>query len=528
MLKKLLNFLKNGLQKSHKTTFSNYLIADIHCHPSMRPFNRSLPKGINNPDTTSKESIWYYDPPKFVDKVAQKYLSLAKYSQSNFTAMAKGGVKLISCSLYALEKGFIENELSKIGGEDLAAGATSITTGIPIVDLKYILNNKNYTYYDNLCKEYNYIMQLNNKEVKLVNGEVWKYRVVNDFESLSAALQEENTLAVVINIEGGHNFADRVLSKDEPLDATYEEAMLNHLKAVKNWEYHPFYITVVHHFYNGISGNTKSFPPGMASKNLDQSYMLGTDMTEFGEKFIDLMLDNSNGKRILVDAKHLSIRGRIRYYELLNTKYKNENIPILYTHAGVNGRKSIYEVYNIGIHQDWKPSEYCQNIPLLPNSMAEKFNAWCINIFDDEIVLIGKSGGLIGIEFDRRIAGLDHDGEKPKSKKLAIKQWADLIWNNIEHIAVTLDNENLNAWDNICIGSDFDGIINSIYGIWTEEEMPEYKDFLVENVTQFMANFTLKSQNELPIEIIVDKIMHRNLLEFYEKNLNTAKIEIVA
>ena len=125
--------------------------------------------------------------------------------------------------------------------------------------------------------------------------------VVNDFKDLEPVLKEENTLAIVINIEGGHCFANRVLSEEKPMDEQYQKDMLAHLQIVKDWEYRPLYVTVVHHFYNGISGNTKSFPPGIASKNLDQSYMLGTDMTPFGEQFIDLLLDNSEGKRILVD-----------------------------------------------------------------------------------------------------------------------------------------------------------------------------------------------------------------------------------
>ncbi len=496
------------------------LIGDLHCHPTMRPFNRSLPGGINDSNPQSKESIWYYDPPTFVDELAQKTLGLSKYSQANYTAMAKGGVRIISNTLYALELGFIDNKLEHVGGQELSMAATSLASGIPVKDLDYIANNKDYDYYDNLRKSYDYLLQMSHKTVTIDGGEEWTYKVVNDGVDLLEALNEPNTLAVIVNVEGGHNFAERVLSAQNPMDADYEKTMLENLKEVKRWEFRPFYITVVHHFFNGICGNTRSFPPGIASNNLDQSYMLGTGMTTLGEEFIHEMLDNKNGTRILVDCKHLSIRGRIRYYEMLETTYADENIPVLYTHSAVNGRKSIHEVYKKGMEEGWGPSEYCTNIPTAPE-IEDKFNDWCINIFDDEIIIIAKSGGLMGMEFDRRIAGYEKEDDL-KAKASDVDDWTELIWNNVEHIAETLDNAGLDAWDSMCIGSDFDGIINSIYGIWTEEEMPKYKGFLFEQVKEFLKRDTLEDKNRLDPQEIVDKIMYKNLLDFYKKNLKKA------
>ncbi len=496
------------------------IIGDLHCHCTMRPFNTSLPEGNNNPNPESKESIWHYDPPTKWDETKQSLLGISQYSQANFTALAKGGVRMVSNCLYAFELGFIETKLEEYLGQGLTTDATSLVTGIPAKDLEYVAAQKSYNYHDNLVKEHAYLLQLHGKPVTIENGETWTYYVVNDFNDLESVLKEENTIAVIVNIEGGHNFAERVIHKDSPVDTLYEEQMLSNLRTVKNWEFKPFYITVVHHFFNGICGNTRSIAPGVASKNIDQSYMLGTGVTDLGKQFIDIMLDDTEGNRILVDCKHLSIRGRAWYYDQLRTKYKDQNIPVLYTHAAVNGRKSIYDLLHKGEQENWGDSEYCTLEPIAPE-LNEKFNDWCINLFDDEIVIIGESQGMIGLEFDRRIAGYDGDMEKIKAKDKEIDDWTMLIWNQIHHIALTLDNADQNAWDCVCIGSDFDGIINSIYGIFTEEQMPEYKGYLLEQVTDLINSNQLQEKNQLDPDEIVEKIMFKNMYEFMRRNLKS-------
>jgi hypothetical protein len=42
-----------------------------------------------------------------------------------------------------------------------------------------------------------------------------------------------------------------------------------------------------------------------------------------------------------------------------------------------------------------------------------------------------------------------------------------LIWNQIQHIAEVLNINDQYAWGIQCIGSDYDGMINSLNGFWT-------------------------------------------------------------
>ena len=44
---------------------------------------------------------------------------------------------------------------------------------------------------------------------------------------------------------------------------------------------------------------------------------MGTGITKIGKKVIHKLLDNSEGNRILIDVKHLSIMARKKYYEIL-------------------------------------------------------------------------------------------------------------------------------------------------------------------------------------------------------------------
>ena len=79
---------------------------DMHCHPALKPFGQSFPENINSQDINDKNCIWHYDPPNWWDKLRNRVLTVTKFSQSNFSALAKGNIKIINASLAPIEKGF--------------------------------------------------------------------------------------------------------------------------------------------------------------------------------------------------------------------------------------------------------------------------------------------------------------------------------------------------------------------------------------------------------------------------------------
>jgi microsomal dipeptidase-like Zn-dependent dipeptidase len=147
-----------------------------------------------------------------------------------------------------------------------------------------------------------------------------------------------------------------------------------------------------------------------------------------------------------------------------------------------------------------------------------------INFFDDELVNIAQTGGLFAIQMDaNRLAPKKYLNKTMRNidHEEAIKNSAKIIWRQIQHIAEVLDKYNLNSWNIACIGSDFDGSINPLNGIWTTEQLPILADQLL-----ILSNNYLKSKNKLTIEEnknispeeIVDYFTFGNTLNFLKNN----------
>lgn len=98
-----------------------------------------------------------------------------------------------------------------------------------------------------------------------------------------------------------------------------------------------------------------------------------------------------------------------------------------------------------------------------------------------------------------------------------------IIWRQIQHIAEILDRSDQYAWGIASIGSDFDGTINPLKGIWTAENMPLLADQLL-----LLADRYLKGRNPLALpenkkttaEEIVEKFIFENALNFLKRNLS--------
>src|SRR6187431_3634150 len=79
----------------------NFRYADIHCHPTLKSFGHSFDIRKN-----PKSDMWHQLPPSFITKKIHWLTGVSKFSQANFTTLAKAKAKIIIVSLYPLEKGF--------------------------------------------------------------------------------------------------------------------------------------------------------------------------------------------------------------------------------------------------------------------------------------------------------------------------------------------------------------------------------------------------------------------------------------
>lgn len=198
----------------------------------------------------------------------------------------------------------------------------------------------------------------------------YEYRLVKTYSDiLENENNNQNIISVVMTIEGGHAFDTGLGKHNAPT-----RKVLGNVYKVKSWEYRPFFITFAHHFYNDLVGQSSSLAP-ILTKMLDQSQGLNTGFTELGLKVLDALLDNKDGKRIHIDIKHLSPLARKQYFELLDTKYAGEQIPVIISHGAVNGFHS-----------------YDEKLVKIPSSHG-MFNDGEINFYDDELVELARSGG---------------------------------------------------------------------------------------------------------------------------------------
>lgn len=462
------------------------LFVDLHCHTSLKPYGRSYPRNKNTRRRWKKRSIWHKKRPTKISQFLNKTITVTRFTQTDCTTLSEANVKLIAASFAPLEKGFF---VSRIGEGMFVDLLTDWVTGIGRRKVNFIQRNKNY--FIELQRERKFYEQLHNRPVK-IGKEVWRYRLVKNFSEIQQNLSE-NIISIIPTIEGGHVFTE---NNSQP---PQREEILGNIDIMLNWEYKPLFIAPAHHFYNHLVGHAYSLGDAI-QKLLDQDEGVNTGITSLGMEVIKKLLDNS----ILIDIKHMSKKSRREYYDLLVTDpYKQT--PIMVSHANVNGYPTVYT--------DEKQDE--------DNGL---FSGVDVNIFDDEIILVAKSKGLIGIQLDERRIASKKELKKVKgniSEEEKLKLFSGFVWNQILHIAKVLDTVGENAWEHHTIGSDYDGIVDPMNGFWTAKEYNLLYDYLLKHAKEYTADpaqALILPANNIPAEEIIEKLFSKNALRFLERN----------
>lgn len=477
---------------------------DIHCHPSLKPYSKSFkysPTKQNAIDPNRKNSIWHYSPPNFLEKFLNRIVTLTKFTQTDLTALAKADTKVVIVSLYPFEKHFFGKEILGIKG--VTDVLVNLAASISQARMDYIRSNNDY--FADLMDEYRYYQQLHNQVVK-IDGNIVTYRLVRNFQEIAHNFSQETPskkiINIVLTIEGGHSFNTGL---DIKKDMASRTEVLGNIRAIKNWEHRPMFITLAHHFYNELCGHARSISIGLLKKNQDRG--LNTGITELGLEAIDMLLDETDGKRIPIDVKHLSTASRKAYYHLLDTKYATEKIPIIASHGACNGKHSIeqWNKTDITAHEDW----FCDID---------------INFYDGELIRIARSNGIFGIQLDERRIGSSKAISESKiifpNKRKQLRKKALLVWRQVQHIAEVLDKNGLFCWGIQSIGSDFDGIVNPINGLWTAENMKDLAEEMLNHAVAYLSKnlILLNDFNRIDAEAIVARVMRENAMEFIAKN----------
>jgi microsomal dipeptidase-like Zn-dependent dipeptidase len=506
---------------------------DFHAHPTAKAF-------LTDENLSEKKSPWK----KIRGGLFQALAPILK-SQSNLTQFDEGNVRLAVFPIVPIEKGFsnfflIENVLSVF----------------TVLSKRFIerINSGHYSYF-----------KLFNDELTFLNRHLIKGGIkVNILKSIDDYKEGDNFINGIIAIEGSHALID-------PQGAS----VLDNLKTVKNAsDYSILYLTLTHltkleycnHAYGAKLTKDPIFKP---------SDNLGINQT--GLDIVKTCYEKTHGKRILIDVKHMSVYSRFQFY-----KYRNENqfsnIPILATHMGCTG----FSLANISSFIDevehqgsYHKIEYLESNGIKGNKKKfdTKFNPWSINLYDEEIKIILDSDGLIGISLDQRILGFGKNNEEFFASKeydeldtllsefqissntggLEVEEENDLeeeffegpdefedleyfenysnqkgrrrrhlrhLCNTILHI---IDVGGEEAWKHICIGSDFDGLINPINNCKSVADYPDLEMDLVEEL-QIMAGQGNGQYHIRNIEEQVRDLMFNNGLNFLKKHFTSDQL----
>lgn len=465
---------------------SEFRYSDLHCHPSLKTYGHSFGKG----SSSKKQSVWYYKPPQFFTKLLNVAFGVTRFSQADFTTLSKGGAQLIFASLYPFEKGFFINPA---GRGSFSAWLSDLITDIGFQRIRNLQQHTNY--FQDLEKEYNFFKE--SQKTSNINGQRYNWSLIADQSGLKSSLAKKNEIAVILSIEGAHVFNSGL--SDFGRSTSAEEVIFN-IRKIKRWEYPPFYITFAHNFNNDLCGHAQSLEP--IKHLVDQSKGMDAGFTKLGIEALHELLSAENGRPIYIDLKHMSLQSRKRYFEILRGDYAHNMPPTLVSHGAVNG---------LSISNTAK------------NTASNIFYPSDINFFDEEIEQIGMSHGLFAIQFDtRRIAN-------PQLVKKSIRSLfrkddpsiaAEVIWQQIQYIAEVLDKKELFCWETACIGSDYDGTINPLPGVWTAEYFSTLHEKLLQKASNYLKNpnlLTLEENRSISPEEVLSRFFLDNTIKFLER-----------
>ena len=493
--------------------------ADIHCHPAMKAIGKSFKKKSNRFKNSAskfcKYSIWHKDAPTGFDRFLNRTLSLTKFTQSDFTSLSNGSVGLVSACLGPPEKGFVK---TRMGSGIFSLLLVNLVTCIPFKRLRFLA--KTGSYFREIEKEMDYYLAENNKPS--LDGK--RYKLVNGATGLTDSTDPSGPdIQVVFSIEGANVF-DKGM--DPKRDTAIRNTVIGNINRVKNWDYPPLWVSIGHHFFNELCGHAKSLP-GIVKILINQKMDMGTGITPFGREVIGKLLESAtNSRKILIDIKHMSDESRRDFYEFCETFYQTSDPavwdPLVVSHAACNGLESSETKKNISGLKD-----------LQGDFIHEQMYPQPINLYDEDIVKVAGSKGIIGMMLDERRLAAKKTMKKLKKnirRKIPLYSgdnesakdyiwWSKPVWDNLYYSAALLKEYNFsNCWDFQCIGSDFDGMINPVDVFWTADDMNLLSAGLMIHAEKYQAHPDGGLFNHTPEEV-VNKIMFENAFNFIRQQL---------
>lgn len=487
---------------------------DLHFHPLFKQFISKY-ESVYPSGRPPEELLKEIDLKNFVTDFADTQILHILESQSCPEQMDKGGLRLGVAAISTVEK-FFTNPNSLFG---------------KVLNSRFWTKPLDQRYMDKIRDGEISYYHLFLKELELYKKLQKNNRIAFATRHTQVTIDPEKII-LAISMEGGHCLCRTLagkpsqtenLSNIKNADALYTDfrehkslsaaASLQHLQQAM-WQegMDLFHLTLTH-----LSHIREQFLAthayGMKLLKDDSVYPIGNGLSYKGKEVIDAAYTlkvKVKGKEVdapvLIDIKHMSLKSRIDFY-----KYRNEKdyrLPILATHMGVTG-------YSIAGWKEALTEKVLVKgaVPVVRVTAERKlagqwglinkkntFNAWTINLMDEDIIEIMRSGGLIGVIMDVRILGwqwmpgkgdkeefitledfkyffpnesLGHAEELKGARVDAEESWIKPTKEERNHLAFCFNilhivsvtkiyHEKIDPWKHICLGSDFDGLIEPL------------------------------------------------------------------
>ena len=530
--------------------------SDLHCHNHMRAHfqmqekkKKFLRKGEFSPWTVIASN----------SKAVEDGKMGASYSQIDLVKCWNSNLRLTFNSLYPLERQFVLGMDPKITEDKWYHFLARVILGksgirrdllqsaymrIPDKLVDYF-QSSDYDYWQSLNREKDFVWIDSGKRIakneihvpsaklgdkkaaekrakedpKSYIAENACYRIPKDRQELEQSLSNDQEITMVITIEGAHALGtDRVKSVQDISDR---------VQYIKNmWEFPVFFLTFAHHFDNHLCGHAHSIP-GMGKVLMKQRPHMNEGFRRNGHRIIREILglnskgdrDESLGYRILIDVKHMAARSRKEYYELVKSCLtKGDRIPVIGSHCGYSGIKSLQDHIDL---EKLEKDDY--------TDPSGRFNAWNINLCDEDVELIVKTRGLIGLSFDQRILGITSTDIKEDKTRQNKRNSIQLIWENIEgFVKSAYQNSNLTEseksqiWKCLTIGTDFEGLIDPVNPYPTALSFESMANDLVEVIDvarkESTAHHLHHFKNKEEVSAWVNDFCYYNAESFLKEN----------
>lgn len=523
---------------------------DIHCHPSGKPYMSGRAHQQHSPFESYNNEIqgWLLNR---LNRQIENLSHIRLATQSNFDNLHAGNVRVVIASITPLERAFlVVNQKAgsflndtikdlvtekKTPWEDtVKSKVVNALTGFYVDDIDFIKKSILHYFREGFLPEYNYFTSFHDKE-SAAGG--YKIKFVKNYQEIEDIMNAgSNTICVVLSIEGAHALAKEVPNlghlrrmqgishKNDPANFTALGDYVNNIEKLKKLDFVPLFVTFNHHFWNGLGGHARSLMK-LVGTFVSQDEGLNEGLKEIGKEVINYLLRTDNGPRVLIDIKHMSPLCRKEFYAFIETKYwkKNDLFPVICSHTGVVSKSRTLQ--NLMMQDD--------NAELHNNSNYLHENS--INLCAEDVLVIAKTNGLIGIQLDeKRIAGNDiidviKQDESKSSQELRM-QYVKVLFANLFEIVKTVNSKK--GWDIISIGSDYDGLINHLDFYPTTADMPSLREDMLQfllnpvEISQPGFNYSVplaqinKLMFGLDAGVIIDKVFADNAMNFLKLNFN--------